>query len=46
MQYYDIVVLTETWLSPNQKTEDIIIPNFDAPYGKDRYDRPGGAVAI
>ena len=46
MQYYDIVVLTETWLSPNKKTEDIMIPNFDAPYRKDRNDRPGGGVAI
>ena len=46
MQYYDIVVLTETWLSPNKKTEDIMIPNFDATYRKDRNDRPGGGVAI
>ena len=46
MQYYDIVVLTETWFSPNKKTEDIMIPNFDAPYRKDRNDRPGGGVAI
>ena len=47
MQYYDIVVLTETWLSPNKKTTgDIMIPNFDAPYRKDRNDRPGGGVAI
>ena len=25
-----------------QKTEDIMNPNFDAPYRKDRNDRPGG----
>ena len=29
-----------------QKTEDIMIPNFHAPYRKDSNDRPGGVVAI
>lgn len=31
MQYYDIVVFTETWLSPNTSDYDISIPNFDPP---------------
>lgn len=46
MQYYDIVVLTETWLSQNTKNPDISISNFDPPYRKDREGRPGGGVAI
>ena len=33
-------------MSPNKKTEDIMIPNFDAPYRKDRNDQPEGGVAI
>ena len=46
MQYYDIVVLTETWLSQNTTNYDVSIPNFDPPYRKDREDRLGGGVAI
>ena len=46
MQYYDIVVYTETWLTQNRKNEDIMIPNFDAPYRKDPEDRVGGGIAI
>ncbi|MEW8547035.1 MAG: endonuclease/exonuclease/phosphatase family protein, partial [Candidatus Thiodiazotropha sp.] len=46
MQYYDIVVLTETWLSQNTNNDDIRIPNFDPPYRKDRQARPGGGIAI
>ena len=33
-------------MSTNKKTEDIMIPNFDAPYRKDRNGRPGGGVVI
>lgn len=46
MQYYDIVVFTETWLSPNTTNYDVNIPNFGPPYRKDREDRLGGGVAI
>ena len=46
IQYYDIVILTETGLTPNRKNDEIMIPNFDIPYRKDRYDRVGGGVAI
>ena len=46
MQYYDIVVLTETWLTPTRKNDEIMIPNFEIPYRKDRNDRVGGGVAI
>ncbi|MCG7878660.1 MAG: reverse transcriptase domain-containing protein [Candidatus Thiodiazotropha endolucinida] len=46
MQYYDIVVLTETWLKPEHCDDDLRISNFDTPYRKDRTDRLGGGVAI
>ena len=46
MQYYDIMVLTETWLSQNTTNYDVSIPNLDPPYRKDREDRLGGGVAI
>ena len=46
MQDFDIVILTETWLSQSTNNIDISIPNFDPPYRKDRKDRPGGGVAI
>ena len=31
LQPYDIVVITETWLSRNNSDNDILIPNFDPP---------------
>ena len=43
---YDILVLTETWLSQNTTNYDVSIPNIDPPYRKDREDRLGGGVAI
>ena len=48
LQPYDIVVITETWLSRNNSDNDILIPNFDPLYKKDRNrnDRVGGGVAI
>lgn len=46
LQYYDLVILTETWLSPSIKNEDLLISNFGPPYRKDRIGRTGGGVAI
>ena len=46
MQLYDIVVITETWLTPRTSDEDLLISNFSRPYRKDRIGRPGGGVAI
>ena len=34
MQYYDIVVYTETWLIQNRKNEDIMTPNLMLHIGK------------
>ena len=46
MQLYDIVVITETCLTPRTSDEDLLISNFSRPYRKDRIGRPGGGVAI
>lgn len=46
MQNYDILVFTETWLSPQTSDDDILITNFEPPYRRDRQDRIGGGVAI
>lgn len=45
-QQYDILVFTETWLSPNTPDEDLRIANFSLPYRCDRTARVGGGVAI
>ena len=46
MQQYDILVITESWLNPDVRDDDLLISNFDPPYRKDRADRPGGGVAM
>lgn len=45
-QPYDILVLTETWLSNKISDEDVELPNFKKPFRYDRNDRLGGGVAI
>ena len=44
MQFYDILVFTQTLLKP--EIDDLRISTFDTPYRKDRTDGPGGGVAI
>lgn len=46
LQPYDVVILTETWLSDNVKTDDLLLPNFQPPFRCDRINRIGGGVAI
>ena len=46
MQQYDVLVFTETWLSPQLANDEILINNFEPPYRKDRDNRLGGGVAI
>ena len=41
----DILAISETWLSANDKNESILIRNFKPPIRKDRSHR-GGGVAI
>lgn len=46
LQSYDATIFTETWLSPNVLDDDLLIPNFDPLYSRDRPDRPDCGVAI
>ena len=46
VQNYDILVFTETWLSPQSSNDDLLLKNFDPPYRQDRHARVGGDVAI
>ena len=46
MQQYDILVFTESWLSPHISNDDIKLTNFSPPYRNDRDARQGGGVAI
>ena len=46
VQNYDILVFTETWLSPQISTDDLLFENFDTPYRQDRHARVGGGVAM
>ena len=46
MQSYDILVFTETGLSPQISNDDILITNFNRSYRKDHVGRQGGGVVI
>ena len=46
VQNYDILVFTETWLSPQISNDDLLLENFDPSYRQDRHARVGGDVAI
>ena len=46
VQNYDILVFTETWLSPQISNDDLLLENFDPPYRQDRHAKVGGGVAI
>ena len=46
MQQYNILVITESWLNPDVRDDDLLISNFDPPYRKDKADRPGGGVTM
>ena len=45
-QSYDILVISETWLSPSTDNNAILIPNFNPPFRCDRIGKIGGGVAI
>ena len=46
VQNYDILVLTETWLSPQISNDDLLLENFDPLYRQNRHARVRGGVAI
>ena len=43
---YDVLVFTESWLKPQVSNDSIPIDGFAPPHRTDRYDRPGGGVAM
>ncbi len=45
-QPFDILIFTETWLTPTTPDNDLLISNFNPPFRCDRPDRQGGGVAI
>ena len=46
-QPYDVLVFSETWLSPVVDSDSLLIPNFSPPpFRCDRIDRIGGGVAV
>ena len=45
-QPYDILVLTETWLSSEVQNQCLFIPNYGLPFRCDRKERHGGGVAV
>ncbi len=45
-QPYDILIFTETWLTPAIHDTDLHITSFSPPFRCDRADRLGGGVAI
>ena len=43
---YDIIAITESWLNPNIKNEDIRLPGYRDPIRKDRSETTGGGVCL
>ncbi len=43
---YDVIVVTESKLSDNIKTEDILLEGFEEPNRKDRTEDQGGGIIV
>ena len=44
LSHFDVIALSETWLSPSTTDEVISFPTFQKPYRKDRQDHYGGVI--
>ncbi|MCG7881047.1 MAG: hypothetical protein JAY96_05605 [Candidatus Thiodiazotropha endolucinida] len=44
--HFDVVALSETWLSPNVSDDDIMFQNFQKPFRKDRMINNYGGVIV
>ena len=44
LSHFDVVALSETWLSQFVRDEEISFPNFQKPYCKNRQDHYGGVI--
>ena len=43
---YDLIIISESWLKPEIRSDSISLTNFHSPFRRDRCDRPGGGVVI
>ena len=46
LQEFDVIAISETWLSDNVNTEDIIFSNYHAPFRRDRIGDAHGGILI
>lgn len=44
--HFDIIALSETWLTPNIKDTDIMFLNYQSPFRKDRLNNNYGGVIV
>ena len=46
LSHFDVTALSETWLSNNVSTDEILFPNYQRPFRKDRTNNSYGGVII
>ena len=46
LSHFDIIALSETWLTPNIKDTDIMFLNYQSPFRKDRLNNNYGGVIV
>ena len=46
LSHFDVIALSETWLSENVSTEEILFQNYQRPFRKDRVENSYGGVII
>ena len=46
LSHFDVIALSETWLSNNVSTDEILFPNYQRPFRKDRTNNSYGGVII
>ncbi len=46
VKQYDVIAVTESKLSDNVKTEDILLDRFEEPLRKDRIEDQGGGITV
>ena len=46
LSYFDVIALSETWISNNVSTDEILFPNYQRPFRKDRTNNSYDGVII
>ncbi len=46
LSHFDVITFSETWLSPDTSSNDILYSNYHAPFRKDRRDDSHGGVIM